>query len=496
MRRFEPLFLQTSAKAPRPITTGIKQRTGMIEIQDKKMSSELEYAHLYAEKVSALLQKQPKTMYGYVHSYGCQQNVSDGEKIMGLMTLMGYTITDDINAADIVIYNTCAVRENAEDKLYGDIGELKHNKARNRGMIIGLCGCMTQQEHISAKIRESYPQIDLVFGTQVIERFPKLVYDVIKSRKRQFDLTVNDNALLEGFPAIRDKSCGKANLPIMYGCNNFCSYCVVPYVRGRERSRKSEDILAEFRMLVEDGYKEITLLGQNVNSYGKGLDEEITFAELLKKLNAINGDFRIRFMSSHPKDASFELIDAISECEKVCKHFHLPVQSGSDRILKLMNRHYTTEDYLKLVEYARDKMPEIAFTSDLIVGFPDETEVDFAQTVAFVTKVQFDAAFIFIYSKRVGTKAADIEDLTPYSLKSERFSQLLAAQKAVGREKYAKSVGMTYKVLVDGIKDGMMSGRADNYSIVYFKGEEKLIGSFVDIKITKSLGWALEGELI
>ncbi|MFZ2539903.1 MAG: tRNA (N6-isopentenyl adenosine(37)-C2)-methylthiotransferase MiaB, partial [Oscillospiraceae bacterium] len=312
-------------------------------------------------------------MLAHVHSYGCQQNVSDGEKIKGLLAIMGYTFCDTPDEADIVIYNTCAVRENAEDRVFGNIGELKHNKERNPEMIIGLCGCMMQQEHISQKIKKSYPQVDIVFGTHVLTKLPQMIYNTLTSHKRQFDISDKDIQIVENIPIVRDKTFAKANLPIMYGCNNFCTYCIVPYVRGRERSRKSADIITEFKSLVADGFKEITLLGQNVNSYGKGLDEDINFSKLLRVLNQIEGEFRIRFMSSHPKDATFELIDAIADCDKVCKHFHLPIQSGSNRVLSLMNRKYTTESYQKLIEYARKRIPDIAFTSDIIVGFPSET---------------------------------------------------------------------------------------------------------------------------
>ncbi|MEG0691742.1 MAG: tRNA (N6-isopentenyl adenosine(37)-C2)-methylthiotransferase MiaB [Oscillospiraceae bacterium] len=438
-------------------------------------------------------------MLAHVHSYGCQQNVSDGEKIKGLLAIMGYTFCDTPNEADIVIYNTCAVRENAEDRVFGNIGELKHNKERNPEMIIGLCGCMMQQEHISQKIKKSYPQVDIVFGTHVLTKLPEMIYKTLTSHKRQFDISDKDVQIVENMPVVRDKSSAKANLPIMYGCNNFCTYCIVPYVRGRERSRKSVDIINEFRSLVADGFKEITLLGQNVNSYGKGLDEDIDFSKLLRLLNEIEGEFRIRFMSSHPKDATFELIDAIADCDKVCKHFHLPIQSGSNRVLSLMNRKYTTESYQKLIEYARKRIPDIAFTSDIIIGFPSETREDFNETLNVIKQVRFDSLFSFIYSKRVGTAAALMEDLTSLEEKSEFFSELLAAQKEIGREKYQSCVGKSYQVLVDGEgRSGpeYLTGRTDGYMIVDFKGDKSLIGQFVTVKITNSLGWALQGEII
>lgn len=471
--------------------------------ENKSISSDFSLAgsYEYIEKVKELLFKRynDKTLLAHVHSYGCQQNVSDGEKIMGLLSLMGYSFTNSPDNADIVIYNTCAVRENAEDRVFGNIGELKHTKAANPDMLIGLCGCMMQQEHISKKIYKSYPQVDLVFGTHVLHNLPKLMFSALKKNRRQVDISEDDSITFENIPVVRDKRTAKANLPIMYGCNNFCTYCVVPYVRGRERSRKSEDILKEFKSLVQEGYKEITLLGQNVNSYGKGLLEDIDFPRLLQMLNSVSGDFKIRFMSSHPKDASFELIDAIAESDKVCAHFHLPIQSGSDRILKLMNRGYTVDEYIRLVEYAREKIPGIAFTSDLIIGFPSETQVDFEETLKLIKAVRFDSIFSFIYSKRVGTKAASMEDLTSPEEKSKRFSQLLAEQKKIGREKYASQVGKTYRVLVEGeskIDEKYLTGRNDGYMIIDFEGDKSLIGQFVTVKISKSLGWALVGEMV
>lgn len=453
----------------------------------------------YIEKARQLLKKS----YGdgakaYVRSYGCLQNVSDGEKIMGTLAEIGFLKTDNPSESDIIIYNTCAVRENAEDKIYGDIGELKHLKEKNPNLIIGLCGCMTQQEHIADKIKASYPQIDILFGTHAIAHLPKLVFETMKAGKRHYDINEYQEPL-DGVPILRDNICNKANLPIMYGCDNFCSYCVVPYVRGRERSRTSRSIKNEFNSLISEGYKEIMLLGQNVNSYGKGLDEKTDFSSLLKELNSVEGDFRIRFMSSHPKDAKRELIDTIASCDKVCNHFHLPVQSGSDRILKLMNRHYTTESYISFVDYAVKTIPDIAFTTDIIVGFPGETDEDIEATAQLLRRVRFDSVFMFIYSKRIGTKAAEMEDNVPYSVKSERFKRLLAIQKEIGREKYGQSVGRVMRVLAEGICEEnpeLLCGKSDNYSIVHFKGDKKLIGEFVNVKIKASLGWALEGEII
>lgn len=474
----------------------------MTDFNECKNNSELlEIQYEYANKVKDILHKNygDKTLYAHVHSYGCQQNVSDGEKIKGLLAVMGYTFCDSPDNADIVLYNTCAVRENAEDRVFGNIGELKHNKERDPNMIIGLCGCMMQQEHIANKIKKSYPQVDIVFGTHVLTNLPQMIYKVLTKRKRQFDISDKNNEIVENMPVVRDKTCNKANVPIMYGCNNFCTYCIVPYVRGRERSRKSEGIIKEFQSLVDEGYKEITLLGQNVNSYGKGLEEDIDFSKLLRKLNEIDGDFRIRFISSHPKDATFKLIDAIADCDKVCKHFHLPIQSGSNRVLSLMNRKYTVESYKELVAYARKKIPDITFTSDIIVGFPSENRDDFNETLKAIKEIRFDSLFSFIYSKRVGTAAASMEDLTTLEEKSQFFSELLAAQKEIGREKYQSCVGKIYQVLVDGVgRSGpeYLTGRTDGYMIVDFKGDKSLIGQFVDVKITNSLGWALQGEIV
>lgn len=438
-----------------------------------------------------------RVMLAHVHSYGCQQNVSDGERIMGLLEYIGYEFTNTPENADIVIYNTCAVRENAEDKVYGNIGELKRLKAERPDMIIGLCGCMTQQEHVTERILKSYPHIDLVFGTQALHKMPKMILDLLSGQTHIVELSMDNKLPPETMPAVREKNSVKANLPIMYGCDNFCTYCVVPLVRGREKSRKSADILREFKALADAGYKEITLLGQNVNSYGRGLDEDIDFPKLLRLLNNVHGDFRIRFMSSHPKDAGTELIDAIAECDKVCKHFHLPVQSGSDRILKLMNRHYTAEDYFKIVDYAREKIPDIIFTSDIIVGFPGETREDFEKTLELIKRVKFNSVFSFIYSKREGTKAAEMQDVVSEEEKGVWFRELLAVQKAAGRKQTDSFVGKTVSVLVDGeseLSEGFVTGRDDAYNIVSFRGGATLIGKLVRVMVTKSLGWALEGE--
>lgn len=463
-------------------------------------TEELAVQYKYIDRVKQLLTDRydDKTIFAHIHSYGCLQNVSDGEKMMGMLALMGFSFCDSPDDANLVIYNTCAVRENAELKLWGNVGELKHKKNRDPNTIVGLCGCMMQQSHIVDKVKASYPFVDMVFGTHVIGKLPEFVFRALSENNRIIDIDNSNNDIVDGFPTRRDKNY-KASIPIMYGCNNFCTYCVVPYVRGRERSRTSRDVVVEFTSLIKNGCKEITLLGQNVNSYGKGLDEEINFSKLLRILNDIPGDFRIRFMSSHPKDATFELIDTIADCEKVCNHFHLPVQSGSDRILEQMNRNYTARSYMKLIDYARKAIPNIAFTSDVIVGFPGETYEDFCDTVSLVKQVRFDSIFSFIYSKRVGTRAYEMEDSIPASKKLEWFQQLLATQREIGKGKYKSCVGDIYRVLVDGegkTGESYLTGRNDGYMIVDFVGDKNLIGTFVNVKITKALNWALLGEII
>lgn len=454
----------------------------------------------FEEKVRAFLHHQypDRQPMAHVHSYGCQQNVSDGEKIQGMLALMGYGFTADPKQADLVIYNTCAVRENAEDRVFGNVGALKHAKRKNPQMILGLCGCMMQQAHIAERVKKSFPYVDLVFGTHVLHELPENLYEALTSGHRVFDLKESDGVIAEHLPVRRDGTL-KAWVPIMYGCNNFCTYCIVPYVRGRERSREPDCIVEEVRGLVQEGFKEITLLGQNVNSYGKGLEHPINFSELLRRINAIDGDFRIRFMTSHPKDATHELIDTMAACEKVCNHLHLPVQSGSDRILKLMNRHYDRKAYLELVAYAKEKLPGLSLTSDIIVGFPGETAEDFEETLSLIREVQYDSLFTFIYSKRVGTKAASMEDPISDEEKSAHFQKLLRVQQEIGQSRYDAYVGKTVRVLVDGpgkSGEGYYSGRTENNIIVDFLGDASSLGQFVDVTVTKALNWALVGEQV
>lgn len=428
----------------------------------------------------------------FLRSFGCQQNVSDGEKIKGKLSEIGYGFTDEIAKAQFILYNTCAVRENAEDKVFGYIGDLKHIKEDNPELIIGLCGCMAQQEHVAERVKQTYKQVDLVFGTFAYNDLYNMLWEIIDSRRRVFNLTENHIDIDEDFLQLRDDKV-RAFVPIMYGCNNFCTYCIVPYVRGRERSRKPESVINEVRELVANGYKEITLLGQNVNSYSYG------FPSLLRELNKIDGNFRIRFMSSHPKDATNELIDTILECDKVCKHLHLPVQAGSNRILKEMNRRYKIEDYLKIVDYARSKSPEFSFTTDLIVGFPGETYEEFCETKEIIKRVKYDNIYSFVYSRRSGTKAAELEDDISDKQKGLWLRELLLEQREISTEWMSRFVGKTVTVLVEGKgrkSDEYLTGKNDENIIVEFKGSSDLIGEFTQVRIVKAMNWALEGELV
>lgn len=449
----------------------------------------------FAEKVAEINAKGSPPV-AHVHTFGCQQNVSDGEKIKGMLAQMGYGFSDTPDGADLVIFNTCAVRENAEDRVFGNLGALKHEKRRNPDMIIAVCGCMVQQEHIARKIKQSFPHVDLVFGTNTLHTLPQLIYEQLTERKRRFFIPDGDGVIAEGVP-VRRESRIKVSVPIMYGCNNFCSYCIVPYVRGRERSRELSDIVSETKQAIADGAREVLLLGQNVNSYGKELGT--SFSELLREINAIPGEFRICYMSSHPKDFTRELIDTIAECEKVTRHFHLPVQSGSDRVLKLMNRRYGREDYFGIVDYIREKVPDAALTSDIIVGFPGETYEDFRETLSLVERVRFDSLYTFIYSPRKGTKAAELPDPVSADEKGKWFRELLDVQGKIGENAYNRYVGQTFRVLCEGEgrTDGsLLTGKTPQDAIVDFEGDRSLIGQFVNVKIEKALNWALIGKII
>ena len=434
-----------------------------------------------------------------VRTYGCQQNVADSEKLRGQLQEMGFAFTEQEEEADLILFNTCAVRENAEFRVYGNVGNLKALKRQKPSLIIGVCGCMMEQEHVAEKIRQSYPYVSLVFGTHVVHKLPELLYQTLTSGKRVFSRgdDSEDKTIVEGLPIHRDRDI-RAWLTVMYGCDNFCSYCVVPHVRGRERSRTPEAVEAEFRALVQAGYKEIVLLGQNVNSYGKTLEHPISFSELLRRLDAIPGDHRLRFMTSHPKDATKELIDTMAESEHICHSLHLPFQSGNDRVLKEMNRKYTRERYLELIQYAREKMPDISFSSDIIVGFPGETYEEFLDTVSLVEEVGFTSLFTFIYSPRVGTRAAKMEDPVSEQEKSRWFTELLRAQETTADKLAPTIIGTTQRVLVEEVseKRGVLCGKTEGNLNCDFEGSESLVGQFVDVKITDSRNWVLKGELV
>ena len=431
-----------------------------------------------------------------VDTYGCQQNEADSEKLRGYLAEMGYGMTQDEFQADIIVVNTCAVREHAEMRVLGNVGALNHTKKAKPGQIIAVCGCMVQQEHMTEKLKKSYPIVDLVFGPHELWRFPELLKRFMDWHKRVFATDENAGVVAEGIPRQRDGSV-KAWLSIMYGCNNFCTYCVVPYVRGRERSRLPEEVVAEARELVEAGYKDITLLGQNVNSYGRDLGLNVDFADLLRMINDIPGDFLIRFMTSHPKDATEKLFQTMAECEKCAHHIHLPVQSGSDRILKRMNRNYTREKYLEEIATARRWMPDLVITTDIIVGFPDETEEDFAETLSLCEEVRFDAMFTFIYSKRVGTPAASMPDPYTREQKQVHFDALTELSNRISVEKHRAYIGTRQHVLVDGEtgrEEYNLSARTNGGRLVHMKGDPSLVGQFITVDIIDGNTWALYGK--
>lgn len=438
----------------------------------------------------------------YIRTFGCQQNEADSERYAGMLEALGYEAAEAAEQAELILYNTCAVREHAELKALSLTGQLKHLKQQNPNLVIGICGCMVAQEHRLNDIKNRYPYVDFLFGTGSPEKFPTYLASSLRKRKRVF---YPDEAygIAEGLP-VRRESRFKAWVSIMYGCNNFCTYCVVPYVRGRERSRKREDILDEIRGLVASGCKEITLLGQNVNSYGKGLYEDYGFAELLEDICRIEGDYWIRFMTSHPKDASRKLVDVIAahcgdECRpKIVRQFHLPLQSGSDRVLKAMNRHYDRESYLSLMRYLKEQVPGVALSTDIIVGFPTETEEEFLDTLSMLEEVRYDAFFSFIYSIRRGTPAESMAQV-PEEVKTERFSRLLATQNRISREKNEEYVGRTERVLVEGrskTDPTMLTGRNEKNRLVHFRGEDSLVGDFALVRVVSADTYCLTGELV
>ena len=432
----------------------------------------------------------------FVHSFGCQQNVNDGEKILGVLVNAGYGRAAAPEEADLIIFNTCAVREHAEQRVFGNVGALKKLKEQNPRLMIAVCGCMAQQKQIVEKFKASYPFVDIVFGVNAIDNLPQLIAQRITGHKRVMQMPVERTEIVEEMPIQRGSSF-RAWLPIMYGCDNFCTYCIVPYVRGRERSRKSADILAEFRGLLAEGYRDITLLGQNVNSYGKGLDEGLDFADLLALLDKEPGDYRIRFMTSHPKDATKKLIDTIAAGTHLSHHLHLPVQSGSNEILDKMNRRYTVESYLDLMDYAKERVPDMTYSSDIIVGFPGETEEDFEKTMELIRRVEYMQLFTFIYSKRSGTKAAEMPDATPHEEKAARIGKIVALQDEIVARLTQKLVGQVQRVLVEseGRTPGVLTGRLGNNMIVEF-AQKAPLGQFAHVRITGAKGAVLKGELV
>ena len=468
-------------------------------INTKTISKEeLDAQRENAAKVQAVLQSRyTDKPLACVITYGCQQNVADSEHIKGMLADMGYAFTDDRHKAQFILFNTCAVREHAEDRVFGNVGALKSYKAEHPDTVIALCGCMMQQQHIADRIKQSFPFVDLVFGTHVVHRLPELLLRTLTRKKRVFELPDMDGVIAEGVPVVRDDQ-RRAWLPIMYGCNNFCTYCIVPYVRGRERSRQACDVLAEAKQLIADGYKEITLLGQNVNSYGKDLTPRVTFSQLLRQINDLPGDFRIRFMTSHPKDCTKELLDTMAECPKVAKHLHLPFQCGNDRVLKAMNRGYTAEQYLELVHYAKAKMGSaLSITSDVIVGFPGETDEDFEETLDVVRKVHYDNAYTFIYSKRTGTPAASMEEQVPEDVIKARFDRLLKEVQKISAEKAEALTGQTLPVLIEEQNEqdaSLVTGRLSNNSVVHLPGTADMIGKILDVKLTECRGFYYLGE--
>ncbi len=438
-----------------------------------------------------------KSPLAFVDTYGCQQNEADSERIRGYLAEMGYGFTQDENEADVIVINTCAVREHAEDRVLGNVGALVHTKRRRPSQVICLCGCMMQEPRVAAKIRDSYRHVDLVFGPHALWKFPELLWRVLSRRGRVFDTEDQAGSVAEGIPVVR-QSAVKAWVSIMYGCNNFCTYCIVPYVRGRERSRRPEVILDEVRQLAAEGYKDITLLGQNVNSYGKDLEEDVDFAWLLEQVNAIPGDFLIRFMTSHPKDATTRLFDVMKNCEKVAPVIHLPFQAGSDRVLKAMNRGYTQESYREKIRALRERIPDVVLTSAVIVGFPGETAAEFEETLKLIREVRCDALFTFIYSPRPGTPAAGMDDPMPMAEKKANFQRLVDAQNEISREKHRAYIGKTLRCLVDGESDdprNNLSARTGGNRLVHLTGDPALVGQYVDLRITDATTWALFGEL-
>ena len=456
--------------------------------------AQLSEQHAFCDKIAAYWHERAMTPAAYVETYGCQQNEADSERIRGMLQSCGYSIAAEAEGADVVVMNTCAIREHAEQRVFGNLGALTHTKRRHPEQKIFLCGCMAGQDHVVERLKKSFPHVDGVFSTHHLWQFPEILYNVLTRGKRQFFVADEPGSIAEGLPVVRSNTL-KAWVSIMYGCNNFCTYCIVPYVRGRERSRKMEDILDECRELIGSGCKEITLLGQNVNSYGKDLDDGHDFSDLLAAIAQLPGDFLIRFMTSHPRDAGQKLFDTMAAYPKIAKQLHLPFQSGSSRVLKAMNRHYDREKYLERVRYAKSVMPDLVLTSDVIVGFPGETEEEFEQTISLIEEVHYDALFTFIFSPRAGTPAASMDDPTPKSEKNRRFDRLCAVQNAISEQIHQSYVGKRLRCLVDGTDGGSLTARTEGGRLVRFPGCPELIGTYQNLTITGSTTWSLTGEL-
>lgn len=468
------------------------------QVSAEEIAQQYKYIEMLKDYNQARIKETGKPAKYIIETFGCQMNENDSERLSGMLSEMGYSESFKRAESDLVIFNTCCVRENAEQKVYGHLGALKKIKEKNPEMVIAICGCMMQQPEVVEHIKKVYKHVDIVFGTHNLYKFPELLNTAIDTKATVIDVWDSTGSIAENMPITRKDSL-KAWVTVMYGCNNFCSYCIVPYVRGRERSRGIEEIKNEVQKLAQEGCKEITLLGQNVNSYGKELAGEYTFAGLLRELNTIEGIERIRFMTSHPKDLSDELIYAIRDCEKVCEHLHLPVQAGSTTILDDMNRRYTKEQYLELVERVKTHIPGIALSTDIIVGFPGETEEDFAETLDVVAKARFDMAYTFLYSKRTGTPAATKEEQVSEETKKERFDRLLALQNTISREINDELLGKEVEVLVEGLSKSSKTtytGRTRENKIVNFKGSPELIGKLVTVKIDTIQTWSLLGKIV
>lgn len=459
-------------------------------------SDKIEKQRRLAESIGEKLRSDGKRHKAAIRTFGCQQNEADSEMLRGYSELMGYTLTEDETEADLILINTCAIRENAELRVFGYLGSLTHAKKRNPELIIALCGCMARQKHVAEKVKKSYRHVNIIFGPQEIWRFPELYMMAAEKPEETVCALDGVDAVAEKLPRVRREGV-KAFLPIMYGCNNYCTYCVVPYLRGPERSRRPEMIMSEAVRLLEDGVKDITLLGQNVNSYGRGLEKEKSFAELIRDIDALPGEFWLRFMTSHPRDAGEELFKTMAECSHCAKQLHLPVQSGSNRVLKTMNRHYTREEYIEKVKLARAYMPELVLTTDIIVGFPGETEEEFEETLRLIEEIRYDAMFTFIYSPRKNTAAAKMEDPFTAEEKHKRFTRLLELQNQISKEKHEEYIGKEIEVLVDGVEEdgATLSSRSCGGRLAHLEGDKSCVGKFKKARIDRASTWALFGSI-